>query len=311
MRQDGRVTEEKPEPDGASAAGAPRPGVKPGAKRRRTASMRVSRPEPEVAGGAEPTAQPARGDSEPEPERPGPFDGAWVQRLREFLDSTPGRVVLAVSAVAGLLLGPTAIYSVFAVVFLFRRRLRPLVARLPLGPRTTLGVLIVLAGLLREVLSWTAEYVQGDQTVLLWHPQLVPDLLIGVGIFLGWALGWAAALRWYRYRLIEVLFIQAVYGLVIENFGQSLIIGITTLPSGLLLLLYAVMLSSCTVGTAWLLAEDKLATLPAKETGSFRYAAPPVLITLAIVLILMVWGQALAAVNGIPDPAPIRERPFW
>jgi hypothetical protein len=281
--------------------------------------MKVSRPEPEVADGGQPAAKAGRGkpgDSDPETaeaeRRPGPFDGAWVNSVREFLDSTPGRVGLAVSAAAALLLGPLAIYSIFALAFMFRRRLRPLVARLPLGPRATLAILIVLAGLLRELLTWTAEYVQGDNAVMLWHPQLMPDLLIGFGMFTAWAIGWAVALRWFRYSLIEVLFIQAVYGLVIENFGQTLIIGLTTLPGGLLLLVYAVILSACTVGVAWLLAGDKLAALPGPGADSaLRYAAPPLLITVAVMLVFLVWGQVLQAIDGIPDPAPIRDRPFW
>ncbi|MQA27619.1 MAG: hypothetical protein GEU94_19640, partial [Micromonosporaceae bacterium] len=280
---------------GAPDPSAPKPGVKSGAKRRRTASMKVARTETEAADGAQPDSKPTRGakpsHGAPKPDDgrlPGPFDKAWVNRLRGFLDSTQGRILVGVSAAIALPLGPLAIYSVFALVFLFRRPLRRAVARLPLGPRTTLAVFIVLAGLVRETIAWTGEYIQGDEMVVLWHHQLIPDLLFGLGMFAAWAAGWALALRWFRYSLIEVLFIHAIYGLAIESFGLLLVIGLSTLPGGIVLLMYAVVLSAGTVGIAWVLAQDKLATLPGPGSDSaFRYAAPPVLISVAVVLILM------------------------
>lgn len=309
---------------GSQSEADPKAGVKAGAKRRRTASLKVSRSSPGAADGERGDTKAGRGGkakragrdqaAAPEPggPPPGPFDKPWVNRLRAFLNSTPGKVLLAVSAAVALPLGPLAIYSVFALVFLFRVRLRRAVARLPFGPRLTLGLFIVLAGMVREVLTWTAEYIQGDDWVLLWHPQLVPNLLFNLGIFVAWAVGWALALRWFRYHLVEVLFIQAIYGLAIENFGAFLMEGLRTAPGGLILLVYAVTLSACTMGIAWILAQDKLATLPGQGSDSgFRYAAPPLLISVAVVVILMVWVRVLDAFDVFQARAPIRERPFW
>ncbi|MGH3660996.1 MAG: hypothetical protein ACRDT8_03920 [Micromonosporaceae bacterium] len=264
--------------------------------------------------------------TEPEtPKQTGPafFDPAWLRRLTRFLDTGTGKRTLTTTAIGCLLLSPFVVFSLplaplalvslLAFSYLSRRRLARAVARLPLGPRTTLAVLIVVMGLVRELIIWSAEYGQGDGYVLTWHAQLIPDLLIGMGIYGAWALGWALSLRWFRYRLAEVLLIQALYGLVIEQFGQNLLDGLAAMPLGLLLWLLAMMLSAAPVGVAWILAGDKLRTLPGSGLdNSFRYAAPPLLISAAVVAIFAVWAQVLEYFQAIPKPAaPIRQRPFW
>ena len=289
-----------PEADKPPAAGA----KAGGAKRKRTASMKVSRPEAEAADDAAPESELAP------PHRI--LDSAWAVRTEEFLDTPAGKATLLGTAALALLLGPLAIYAGFAIVFIFRRPLRARIARLPLGPRTTLGVLIVLAGLLREVLTWLTEYVQGDDRTALLHPQLVPHLLITLGIYTAWAIGWGVALWWYNYRLGEALIIQAVAGLVLENFGQTLLAGLSTLPQGIVLWLYAMAVSAFTLGVAWLLATDKLDTLREPDLdGALRYAAPALLTGVALVLIFAFWLRLLNGLHAIPEQAPIRERPFW
>jgi hypothetical protein len=266
--------------------------------------MKVSRPEAEAADDAAPESELAP------PHRI--LDSAWAVRTEEFLDTPAGKATLLGTAALALLLGPLAIYAGFAIVFIFRRPLRARIARLPLGPRTTLGVLIVLAGLLREVLTWLTEYVQGDDRTALLHPQLVPHLLITLGIYTAWAIGWGVALWWYNYRLGEALIIQAVAGLVLENFGQTLLAGLSTLPQGIVLWLYAMAVSAFTLGVAWLLATDKLDTLRERDLdGALRYAAPALLTGVALVLIFAFWLRLLNGLHAIPEQAPIRERPFW
>lgn len=241
-----------------------------------------------------------------------PTRNPWAHRLRRFLDTSTGKGALIGTAIGALLLGPLAIYSVFAMAYLWRRPLRRAVARLPLGPRTTLAVLIIAVGLLRETLTWASEYVQGDQFVMLWRPQLVPTLLISLGLYAAWALGWSAALWWYRYRLGEVLLIQAVFGLVADRLGQTMLAGLATMPFGLFLWLHAMVVSAATLGVAWLLAGDTLARLPDRPAdGAFRYASPALLTGVSMMLIFMVWGPLLGYLEVVPDPAPIRDRPFW
>ncbi len=300
-----RTPDQDDEPAGEQTDSAPVAGAKPGGvKRRRTASMKVSRPAAEPADDAPPRAELAP------PHRI--LDSAWAVRTEEFLDSPAGTATLLGTAAVSLLLGPLAIYSVFAVVFIFRRPLRARIARLPLGPRTTLGILIVLAGLTRELLTWIAEYAQGDDQTALLHPQLVPHLLITLGIYAAWAVGWGVSLWWYNYRLGEALIIQAVSGLVLENFGQTLLAGLSTLPQGIVLWLYAMAVSAFTLGVAWLLATDKLDTLRERDLdGALRYAAPPLLTGVALVLIFAFWLRLLNGLHAIPEQAPIRERPFW
>ncbi|MGH3713613.1 MAG: hypothetical protein ACRDT4_09175 [Micromonosporaceae bacterium] len=293
---------------------APAAGIKPGrARRRRTASMKVSRPSPpQPPGRAKPGKAEAGKDQAEAAPRRGLLTGPAMDRLRDFLDSPAGVALLIGTAIAAALLGPLAIYSVFALAFLVRRPLRRAVARVPLGPRTTVGILIVLVGLLREVLVWTAEYLQGDATTALWHPQLGPDLLFNLGVYAAWGIGWGVALVWFRYRLAEAVVLQAVFGLVVENFGQSLLAAIVTLPAGLLLLAYAMILSGSTVGLAWLLAGDKLRELPGPGThNAYRLAAPALGTMLATFAIFLFWPRLLEWLGAWPAPGPVRERPFW
>lgn len=292
---------DRPDPDSA-----PTPGVKPGrAKRRRTASMKVSRPRREPPPAPPPATEPAPRAL---------LTGPWVDRLREFLDSPAGIALLLVTAVAGLLVGPLGSYSLLALAFIGRRPLRRLVARVPLGPRTTLGILIVLAGLVREALVWAYEYGQAGRTasLWLWHPQLGADLLLNIGVYAAWGIGWGVALVWFRYRLAEVLLMQAVFGLVIEHFGQNLLAGIATLPVGLLLIGYAMVLSASTVGLAWLLAGDKLRELTGPgRFNAYRLATPALATMLATLAIFLFWPRVLQLLDAWPAPGPIRERPFW
>ncbi|MGH8881428.1 MAG: hypothetical protein ACRD0P_29440 [Stackebrandtia sp.] len=280
--------------------GGPQPGIRPGGtKPRRTASMKVARP-----------ASPP--DEEFDDEYV-PWNNPWADKVRRLLDSSAGKSALVSTAVgAPLIASPLTIYSVFALAYLWRRPLQRTVARLPLGPRTTLALLIILAGLLRDSLTWVIEYIENDQFILLWRPQLVPTLLISLGVYTAWAFGWTCALWWHRYRLGEVLLVQAVFGLVVDRFGLTMLAGLDTMPFGLLLWSYAMVVSASTLGVAWLLAGDKLAGLSDRPTeGAFRYTAPALLTGFSILLIFMVWGPLLGYFDALPDRAPIQERPFW
>ena len=240
------------------------------------------------------------------------LDHPRVGQFRQFLDTRAGRIVLVVVAALMLPLGPLGIFSIFAVTYVFRRPLRRLVGKLPLGPRTTLGLLIVLAGLLRYVFTWIPEYIQGTASPALPHPQLIPGLLIALGLYLAWAIGWGLALVWYRYRLAEALLIQGVFGILIEDFTRYLFAGIATLPLGVAYWLIAFTISASTLGVAWVLTGDKLATLSHRDAeGTFRYVVPPLLIGGFLALIFSVWGRLIDSWGVLDNPAPIRERPFW
>src|SRR5690606_32773147 len=115
-----------------------------------------------------------------------------------------------------------------------------------------------------------------------------------------------------RYRLAEALLIQGVFGILIEDFTRYLFAGIATLPLGVAYWLIAFTISASTLGVAWVLTGDKLATLSHRDAeGTFRYVVPPLLIGGFLALIFSVWGRLIDSWGVLDNPAPIRERPFW
>jgi len=74
-------------------------------------------------------------------------------------------------------------------------------------------------GLVSEILAWTNEHLAGKAAPALFHPELVPDLILVSGLFLGWAAAWVAAFTRYRYSLWQVFALTGLLGVFIEQNG--------------------------------------------------------------------------------------------
>jgi len=81
------------------------------------------------------------------------------------------------------------------------------IVRLPGSAALHLVVAFLLSGSLTETLAWINNYSKEAPQPALLHPQLIPDLILGMGFYGGWALAWLIAFRWFRFTLLEVFLV--------------------------------------------------------------------------------------------------------
>ena len=111
------------------------------------------------------------------------------------------------------------IYTVFVVAFLFRGKLKVLVECLPVRISIQFFLLFLLSGSLTEILAWISNYLKEAPEPALFHPQLIPDLMLGVGFYGGWAIAWLLAMRWFRFTLFEAFVVTGLQGIFFEQLG--------------------------------------------------------------------------------------------
>jgi hypothetical protein len=111
------------------------------------------------------------------------------------------------------------IYSVFVVACLLRRQLIRLADLLPGPPTSHLVFFFIVAGDLAETFAWMDNYAKAVAEPALLHPQLIADLILGVGLYTGWALAWLIVLRWYRFSLIEAFMVTGFQAIFFEQLG--------------------------------------------------------------------------------------------
>ena len=61
-----------------------------------------------------------------------------------------------------------------------------------------------LSTLLLESGAWLSEFIKNSPDPALFHPQLVPDLIMGIGFYAAWWLTWGLVLRKYRFTVSQV-----------------------------------------------------------------------------------------------------------
>lgn len=225
--------------------------------------------------------------------------GKWTKRL-----------LLSSAVVAALLNlfppGPLLVYSLFVAAYLFEVRLR-LLPRVAYGLRFLL--LMLAAGWLLELLSWLTEYTANNPEPALLHPQLIPDLIIAIGFYGGWGVAWLVILRLFRFHIWEIFAVQGVYGIFVEQSGAILWTGLASLPWGVLLWLYLLLVYGATAALPPLLLPD---TASARRDHLLKYPAALLILLLATVVAAVVWEVVtISLLDIIPEPGPIRERPFW
>jgi hypothetical protein len=164
-------------------------------------------------------------------------------------------------------------------------------------------------GAVTECLAWTDNYLKCAPAPGLMHPQLIPDLIFGVGFYTSWAIAWLWLLRRYRFTLREVFVTQGLYGVLIERTGGIFLAGLLTMPLGLVLWLYVFLVYGSTIGIPYNHFESGLRT---DGTGGRRkYVVALLALFLAIVPIGGAWGLLVSGVGLVPPKGPICERPLW
>lgn len=206
------------------------------------------------------------------------------------------------------------IYTVFVAACLLRRPLAALADRVPGPPAVALLLSFWLAGSLTEVLAWTNNYLKAAPEPALFHPQLGPDLIIGLGFYGGWAAAWGVACRWFRFTLAEAFVVTGLQGIFFEQLGAVFLLIVRVFRDNpvqaVIVGVYVFAVHGSAVGLGLVPVLHRL-DRPSTSRHVVRFA---------VVIVLMVglafagaWLATVAAspLGGLPPKRSITEHPLW
>lgn len=212
------------------------------------------------------------------------------------------------------------LYSIFVFAFLFRHRLVGFVKRIPLKSSVKFALLVIAAGLLAECLAWLGNYISHSENPALFHPQLIPDLILGIGIYLGYAAAWIIILRYYRFSLLSVFVAGGLFGILVEGFSDMsywplifIIKNLITDPvTSILLSAYLFVVHGSVMGLGYFLVEDEFRENDRNKSNSWiKYPIAIVVMFAGALIFSFIFSLIVKSLGLIPEPGPIWERPFY
>lgn len=225
---------------------------------------------------------------------------APLSRTRTLLFTLSGALVLLICLKAPVLLP----YPLLVVAVLRGWRL-PHIG----GTGTSLLLSTLLATLVLETGAWADNYLRNAPEPALFHPQLIPDLIIAIGVYAAWWLTWWWMLRKYRFTTLQVFLTTGLYGVLIEQQGKIFIAGLSTMPTGLLLWAFVALAYGSTMALATFLVRNRF---DAQRDARWKQPLTWLLLFAMTFATSFVWGLVLQATDAIPPKKlPMREHPFW
>lgn len=225
-------------------------------------------------------------------------------------------IALVISAILsfGLLFSKNPLFIVlaypfFVLVYLFQKPLSFAIKIIPLPVWLKFFLVTEFIALgVFEFLSWFTNYSANDPNAVkhLFHPQLFPDLFIGIGFYASWPLAWWFLLRRYRFSLREVFFTHGIYGMFIEQRGQVLINSLQLLPDGFIFLLLLVLVYGGTMGASYVL----ISLTQGKKSPWYKYAVALAVLFLATFLTSEIWDIVFRVFEFNFPIYPIRQQPL-
>lgn len=223
-----------------------------------------------------------------------------MSRTHTILFAISGVLVLLASIGSPVLLP----YPLLVVVVLRGWRL-PRFA----SPAPRLAVTTALACLVLETGAWYDNFKRDAAEPALFHPQLLPDLIISVGVYSAWWLVWWRMLRTFRFSIAQVFLATGLYGVLIEQQGKIFLTGLSMMPAGLLLWLFVFTAYGSTMALAVFLVRDDL---EATRAPWWRLPLTWALLLIGTIAISLTWGLLLQMFDILPPKRfPMRAHPFW
>jgi hypothetical protein len=171
------------------------------------------------------------------------------------------------------------------------------------------GLAVVGAGLLLECLAWSSNFLKCNPQPALMHPQLLPDLALGLAFYGGWAIAWLVMLRYFSFSLRQVFCTQAAFGVLIEQRGAIFLGGLVTMPLGLALWLYVFVVYGSIAGIAYLLFGGPLFDETRRDRW-WKYPLAWLLIAVCSLILVALWHILLQGAGLIPEPRAICSFPL-
>jgi hypothetical protein len=183
--------------------------------------------------------------------------------------------------------------------------------RLPKVSTPAVGLLLStwMSTAVLEVSAWLDNFVRNSPDPALFHPQLIPDLVISLGVYGAWWLTWWLMLRRYHFTIWQVFITTGMYGVLIEQGGAVFLAGLKAFPGGLLVWLLVAVAYGSTMALAFYLVRDRFTST---RDHWLKYLwAWGALLALTITISLL-WGWVLDGLGVIPpEKLPMRDYPFW
>lgn len=200
-------------------------------------------------------------------------------------------------------------YSLFVILYFFKNRIDPF-KNISIPPELKLALLTLFIGFGVETLAWVNNYFAKRANPILFHPQLIYDLLISFALYGGWAIGWFLILKKFKFTTMQVFLTQGLFGIMIEQQGQVFIKGLTAMPLGLLMWIYVFLAYAPIMGLSYIFMEKQFIQKN-KSNRFLKYFAAIIILAIINISFFLIWTPFLDKIGVIPDPKPIWTSPFW
>jgi hypothetical protein len=219
-----------------------------------------------------------------------------MSRLAKIVFALSGIIALPFAIVPN----PLTLYPIFVLVYFFREKIN--------FSAKFWFPYVMLICLSLEFLAWLGSFIEQNPEPALFHPQLIPDLLLGIGFYSGWVLAWWLILRRWSFSILEVFVLQGLYGVVVEQDGAILLLGISQFPLGMVFWVYVFLVYGSTMALAFL---PFRASFPNQKSSLWKYPALLLLMVLFVYIFFYVFALLWTALGLIPEAGSIVERPFF
>lgn len=166
-----------------------------------------------------------------------------------------------------------------------------------------------LSTLLLETSAWLDNYIKNSPNPILLHPQLIPDLILSIGIYTAWWLTWWLILRKYHFTIKAIFFTTGFYGVFMEQQGAVFLSGLSNLPFGVAGWSFVAIVYGSTMALAVFLVRDRF------TATRIRWIKYPIALVGLFILTFatsLAWGAFLGLLDILPPPKlPMWEHPFW
>jgi hypothetical protein len=205
------------------------------------------------------------------------------------------------------------IFTLFVVALLGRQFVAAAFARVRLPAGVKFVLAIIVSGWLTECFAWLGSYLNHDKNPALFHPQLIPDLILAIGFYGGWAVAWLLVLRRWQFTLGQVFVTTGIFGIFVEQNGAvaAVILASLAIPvQAALLALYVFAVYGAIMGLPYLLAGQSLPGA-GERTGWLKYPAILAGMFIGGKVLFLVVALLASPLHLIPPRQPIWEHPFF
>lgn len=234
-------------------------------------------------------------------------EGVGLARILFIISGIIPVGILALSGYDTML----CVYTIFVASYLL---IPNLVTTRAFGTALRFFSLFLISGTLTEILAWLSGYLAGKPFPEVFHPQLIPDIIIGFGYYGGMAVAWILVLRRFRFSLVSAMIVAGAYGVFAEQDGAIVVVVLQGLAVGnlgvILLGLYVFVVYASFTGIAFAPFMRHFDS-PTRSSHWLRFLLVPVLLyvfTHAGVILIFVISEVF---GGLPESRSALKFPLW